>query len=224
MNRAILKWIGILTMTIDHIGLYLVEDSSWNLAFRLIGRFAFPIFAFLIAEGFLKSKHLKQYWIRLFSFTVLVEVLFFLYGLWTDDIALFKSNVFIVLLLGLSLLMVLKSSVEWHHLLAIPILVFSAIVQYPYTVYGLLLILIFGFVQKTWMKALLFVLIHLLLIQIPSVNDSLYLYPWQQQFALLFIPLMFLYNGKKTKENKWFFYWYYPIHMIVIIGVSHLIK
>lgn len=54
----LLKWIGILSMVIDHVGYIFFPEEEW---FRSVGRLAFPIFAYLIAEGTLRTSNKKQY-------------------------------------------------------------------------------------------------------------------------------------------------------------------
>lgn len=68
-SSAALKIIALLTMTIDHLAIFLY-DASFITAYeyiplRVIGRLAFPLFAFMIVEGVLHTKNLKQYLLRL---------------------------------------------------------------------------------------------------------------------------------------------------------------
>ncbi len=225
MNRTVLKIIAIVSMLIDHIGVFLLEEGDLYLACRLVGRLAFPIFAFMIAQGFLKSKHIKQYVIRLAVFALFVEILFLVYALLREVPYIpLKDNVIVPLLLGLLVLISVRSRNDFTRLGLIAILVFTMFVQYPYSIYGLSLIAIFGLIAKKWLQALLFLLVHLLFIQIPGINNVLYLYPWQQQFALFFLPLLFLYNGKKGRDYKYLFYVFYPLHLIVLWVIAHFIK
>lgn len=225
MNRTVLKIIAIVSMLIDHIGVFLLEEGDLYLACRLVGRLAFPIFAFMIAQGFLKSKHIKQYVIRLALFALFVEILFLVYALLQEVPYIpLKDNVIVPLLLGLLVLISVRSRNDFTRLGLIAILVFTMFVQYPYSIYGLSLIAIFGLIAKKWLQALLFLLVHLLFIQIPGINNVLYLYPWQQQFALFFLPLLFLYNGKKGRDYKYLFYVFYPLHLIVLWVIAHFSK
>lgn len=68
LNRSTLKWIALIAMLIDHIAAILGEAcfANWNLdwvytTFRIVGRLAFPIFAFFIAEGWYYTKNKKKY-------------------------------------------------------------------------------------------------------------------------------------------------------------------
>lgn len=225
MNRTVLKFLGIFTMLIDHIGVFLLEEGDLYLACRLIGRLAFPIFAFMIAQGFLKTKHMKQYVLRLGGFALFVEGLFALRSLLFElPYTPLKENVIVPLLFGLLVLICVKSTNDFYRLGLVGILIFTMFVSYPYTIYGLSIIAIFGLASKKWLQALLFILIHLLFIQIPGINIPFYIYPWQQQFALLFLLLLFLYNGQKGRDYKALFYIFYPLHLILLWGIAFFIK
>ncbi|MBQ8840958.1 MAG: hypothetical protein IJ004_06540 [Clostridia bacterium] len=66
-----LKIIALITMTIDHVGYFLYPTEQW---LRIIGRIAFPIFAFLIAEGCRYTRNKKKYFITMLIFAVVCQV------------------------------------------------------------------------------------------------------------------------------------------------------
>ena len=70
MSALILKLIASLSMLIDHAGLMLFND---NPTMRMIGRLAFPIFAFFIAEGFRYTKSKARYAARLLIFALISQ-------------------------------------------------------------------------------------------------------------------------------------------------------
>lgn len=71
LTGNMLKIIALITMTIDHVGYFLYPTEQW---LRIIGRIAFPIFAFLIAEGCRYTRNKKKYFITMLIFAVVCQV------------------------------------------------------------------------------------------------------------------------------------------------------
>ena len=85
MNTYKLKLIAIITMLIDHIAAVLIpSDTMLWLVMRCIGRLAFPIFVFLLVEGFHHTRDVKKYLLRLGAFALISEVPFDLAFYGTD--------------------------------------------------------------------------------------------------------------------------------------------
>mgnify|MGYP005905037403 CR=1 FL=1 len=109
MSGTTLKWIAVISMLIDHTAEVLINhnaaltDPIWAQIYVLmrgIGRIAFPIYAFLLVEGFLYTRDVKKYLARMLTFAVVSEIPF--------DLAVFHTpfywgyqNVFFTLFLGL---------------------------------------------------------------------------------------------------------------------------
>lgn len=109
MSGTTLKWIAVISMLIDHTAEVLINhnaaltDPIWAQIYVLmrgIGRIAFPIYAFLLVEGFLHTRDVKKYLARMLTFAVVSEIPF--------DLAVFHTpfywgyqNVFFTLFLGL---------------------------------------------------------------------------------------------------------------------------
>ena len=115
INGATLKWIAVLCMLIDHIGAVLVEPiclgrvpatiltlRQWVILYyilRGIGRIAFPIFCFLLIEGFTKTRSRKHYLRNLVIFSFISEVPFNC-AIANKPFTLQYQNVFFTLVLG----------------------------------------------------------------------------------------------------------------------------
>jgi len=96
MTSFVLKIIAMTTMFLDHFGLALFNNVT---ELNIIGRIAFPIFAFQITEGYKHTKNLKKYFLRLFIFAIISQIPFSLFtSLFTSNISL---NIFFTLLFGL---------------------------------------------------------------------------------------------------------------------------
>ena len=76
MSSFVLKIIAIITMFIDHLGYAIFGKFS---CFNYIGRLSFPIFAFQISEGYIHTKNLKKYFLRLFLFALVSQIPFMLF-------------------------------------------------------------------------------------------------------------------------------------------------
>jgi hypothetical protein len=226
MNRAVLKWIAIITMTIDHIGVYWVDPGLFHDVLRGIGRISFVLFAFLVAEGFRHSRNVFKYAFRLSAYALVVEGAILGYSLYSGVNLVFTFNVFWPLAMGLWLLIALTREHPAWRLLCIPILLFTVFVQYPYHWYGLALILLFGLLdrKKTVILVAATLLIHLIFVDTPWSIAPLSIYPPLQQFGMLALPLILLYNGVKGKDSKWFFYLYYPAHLAVIYAIGQFFR
>ena len=200
-------------MLIDHIGacvfergLLLVDEIRNDAALfemlrntdrilRLIGRVSFPIFCFLLVEGFLHTHDRKKYALRLFLFALVSEIPFDLaiMGCLFDPV---HQNVFFTLLIGLLAMMLC----DYFRMQAQPVA----------QVLVLILAMVLAWALHTDYGYRGVLLIELLYI---------FRYDRMKQAPLAFIPVWF-YNGKRGKSGKWFFYWFYPVHLLILWGVK----
>lgn len=229
LSGGTLKIIALITMILDH-GTYLFAGygSQHNLYLlgRGIGRLAFPIYCFLIVEGFVHTRNVKKYCFRLFLFALLSEIPF--------DLAFFGTvsymrhqNVFFTLLLGLLLLCLVKwvrqaygtiSGKEYilRTMLAIAFLlviyVVSQNLQADYGFQGILLILFFYIYHTNKIATS---------IANVSINSIMALgSPIQIFGACSVLPICF-YNGKKGISLKYFFYAIYPLHLLLFYFIKY---
>jgi len=216
MSSFNLKLIAIITMLIDHIAaIFVPSDTILWLVMRSIGRLAFPIFVFLIVEGFHHTKDIKKYLIRLGAFALISEIPFDLafYGKVLEGS---HQNVFFTLFLGL-LVITLISMVEKKFqknifvanlLSALLTLGFCAIALFLKTDYnfaGILLIVAFYLFRGS--KALITLS---LIIVTGTILQSINILA-----TLAIIPIAF-YNGQKGKNIKYIFYAFYPAHLLLL--------
>lgn len=205
-NNFTLKMIAIICMAVDHIGYVFFPSEPM---YRHIGRIAFPIFCFLIVEGFYHTRSHLNYLIRLSIFAILSEIPF--------DLAFYKvpfywqkQNVFITLALGLLAIFCLEEMNKQRRFVIPLVLTWLAayFVHCDYGIGGVLLICMFYVTRETpLVRCLLCALI-------------LYLFwgTWELYGILALIPIM-LYNDKRGPSVKMFFYWFYPIHLLIIYGI-----
>ena len=229
MNRSVLKWIAVITMTIDHVAFFLLDPQTiYYLAMRIIGRLAFPIFAFLIAEGFHHTHSVFRYLKRLLILGVVFEVMILsiyqFYDVNLSIIPLFERNINrmnIMFSLGLGLIGLYL--VHHEHIkvrfLVIPAACLSLFLPYGY--YGFGLIMLFGLIKDNQVRMSAFVSLTLIYTSLPQlfkgvpfVGGSVW-----QAFGVLTLPLIFMYKGSKGRDWKWFFYVYYPLHVFVLFMI-----
>lgn len=203
-NGTMLKWIAIITMAIDHVGAILFPEVE---AFRSIGRIAFPLFAFLLVEGYVHTSNVKKYMGRLFLFAVISEIPF--------DIAMYSQafywqhqNIFWTLFLGLLILYLVDQLPNrfFGFLAGIGLIILAQLANTDYAAGGVILIFVlYYFRNKPWIKLICMAVIFGLG------------YGVTQLFGLIaFIPML-LYNGERGKQGwKYFFYVFYPVHLLVI--------
>lgn len=228
MNAKTLKWIAIITMTLDHIGFFLIPDGWLNDVFRGIGRIAFPLFAFLIAQGYEHTHHFGRYILRLGIAAVVMELAVLIIYLVSGEAYFITINVFIPLLAGLLSLWLIHHRNPYYKWLIIPLLVLCEWGGVSYGMYGVLMILAFGLLPKKHQYWTALIILNLFFNEWPLFTYLATSYDtryegWLQWLSLLALVPIQLYNGQKGTYNKWFFYLYYPLHIGIIVTIQLLI-
>lgn len=222
MSSFVLKIIAIVTMFIDHIGYAIFGKFSF---FNYIGRIAFPIFAFQISEGYIHTRNLKKYFLRLFIFALISQIPFMLFYKLISNT--FELNIFFTLLLGLACIYIYdKSKYKFTSIiLSIVIGIIAEFSHCDYGFYGVAIILLFYiFKNNISLASIAFILAttikYLIIIFKYGLYDA-YIY----LLICTIIPIIFinLYNGKKGKDTKYLLYLFYPIHLLLIYGISLII-
>lgn len=216
-----LKLIALITMTIDHIGAYLLPQFT---ILRIIGRISMPIYAFLIAEGCRYTKNKFKYLGLMLGFALIWQLLsyFFLHSLKQCILVTFS----LAMLLIFALQYVEKKKNIWS------CLVFFAALVGVYYVSARLPGQIPGFSIDYGFKGILLpVLISLGVSKPQKLLGAavgmcyLALGSTTQWYSLLALPLLALYSGLRGKGNyKYLFYIYYPLHLVAIYGARWLMQ
>ncbi len=236
LTGAHIKWIAIITMVIDHIGAGFLEpmilngavsaDSLYKLSMgymvlRGIGRFAFPVFCFLLAEGFFYTKSRKKYLTNLLIFALISEVPF--------DWALFgrvidwgHQNVFWTLFAGFVAIWIAEfcmtkslkdrdNAVPYYIAMVAAVIVCAVLAEVIHADYGAVgvaaIFIMYAMHNKPVMGALF------AWMMLSMLN-------WMEIFAFPFILAVMLYNKQRGKQMKYFFYVFYPAHLLIIAIVK----
>ena len=236
LSGTALKLMACITMLIDHIGASCLEAGllvpliasgtfstdpaaasllQMDRVLRYIGRLAFPIFCFLLVEGFLHTHDFKKYALRMLGFALISE--------WPFDWAFFSGvywghqNVYFTLLLGL---LAMKALDTYQTPEGMPALkgilgaatcfLAAALLHCDYDVLGLALILALYMTRKDKRAQC-----------IAGAVFSLF-----EPVAPLAFGLVWFYSGERggsSKLEQWAFYWFYPAHIFVLGVLANLV-
>ena len=238
LSGTALKMIACITMLIDHIGASCIEAGlllpelekgevsggaldqlslfQLDRVLRFTGRLAFPVFCFLLVEGFVHTHDVKKYVRRLFLFALISEVPF--------DLAFFRTpfdpsaqNVYWTLALGVLAMAGLKhfekpdGSASWKGLLCAAGCTLAALLACTdYNGIGVLIICALYLTRGDRKRQCI----------VGAV-----LFAWELTAPLAFV-LVWFYNGQRgryTPAMQKVFYWFYPVHLSVLAVVTNLI-
>ena len=218
LTGNMLKIIAMVAMLIDHVGLYLFPDVT---AFRAIGRIAFPIFAFMIAEGCTYTRNRLRYFLMIAGLGTLCQIV--------TTIAVRTLHQGILITFSLAIAAIFLTEAVWKGqrvlyrvLAAIGLtgIAFTLLAAYlfppfwiDYGAFGVLLPVLVYYIKGNKRKVLgmaVGIAAHALTASVT------------QWCALLAIPLLFLYNGMRGKAKlKYLFYVFYPTHLVVLYLVAN---
>ena len=214
-----LKILAAIFMTLDHMGLMLFPNQ---ILFRILGRLALPIFAYMIAEGCKYTRNRGKYFGMVFGLGTVCQVVY-----WFVDRSLYFS---ILITFSLSILTIFAMQ-NWKEQRSLPSgLVFAAAIAavfalnrlftIDYGFWGCMLPVFAAIPHKTGYDRhpvsviLLGVGLMLLALDLRGI----------QFYSLLSLPLLLAYSGKRGKGNmKYFFYIFYPAHLVILQAIAFLL-
>lgn len=192
-----------------------------NFITEYLGRISFPLFAFLLVEGYLHTKNLKKYYKRLIIFAIISQIPFMLFRTLVGEWKML--NIMFTLLCGL-LCITAYDKIKKEYIsfpLCLIIIFIGNLLNVDYGWFGITIILIlYIFRSSKILKLIAYILVIMFYFYLSGVKyisiDTIKL------FIAYVSPIIFilLYNGKEGKKIKYFFYWFYPIHMFIIYGLS----
>lgn len=244
LSGSSLKLLAIVTMLIDHVGASILEpliaaNNAYTVVspfvtglqldyvlleridfiFRSIGRIAFPIFCFLLVEGFIHTRNKRTYAIRLGIFALLSELPFDL-AFWHNACYPEHQNVFFTLFLAFLCMILCEKFLKkettnaaiTNILCGITVLLtmlLAFLLRTDYHAFGILAVMLLYFLRQNPTKQL--------------IGGSLYFFSWEPFGAVAFLPIA-CYNGKRGFSLKYFFYTFYPLHLLALYGINCLIR
>jgi len=227
-NHRFLKWFALITMTIDHVGHFIFPDL---IELRVVGRLAFPIFAYLFALSYRHTSNQKRLLVLVSVTAVLTQILLYFSGV-TELV-----NVFFLFTLAYGAFKAFDTGKMW---LVVLLAFVAEFLSVDYGFYGLLTLVLFyvyygdkrkqlfGFVGLTVLYSLLPFLSPSLWSSIPVIITQFFDYYWVyfiQVLSVLSIGLLWFYRSEKPVKyqnntlnlfEKYFFYFYYPLHLALL--------
>lgn len=210
-----LKVLAMITMTVDHIGAYLLPQCA---LLRMIGRLAFPIYAYLIAEACVHTRDRRRYVLQMGGMALVCQLVYFfaMGSLYQCILVTFTLSILLIYAIdsgsplpgaGMFLVVLFLTGFLPNRLPGFYI---------DYSLWGVLTP-VAVYLGRNKREKLLFCGILLALLAADHSGFT----QWLGLLAL--IPLA-LYNGKRGKARiKWFFYLYYPLHLVAIYAIGFLI-
>lgn len=220
LTQEHLKILACLLMLLDHIG-HMNLIPGYYTELRTIGRLAFPIFCFLLCQGFIHTHSKKKYIFRLGIGMLLAEIPFdmFCYG----AISFARQSVMVTLFLAFVMAMLMeKTDKMWLKVLLIaPFYFLAELFRTDYGGAGVMMVAVFLLTEDLprkimWQTALLLI--------VQFFVDSWKLtffgisFPMQAFAVFAMVPIA-LYNGRKMTHSwvlQWSFYLFYPVHMLFL--------
>ena len=231
LSQEALKLIACMTMLIDHFGHAIIPELSvpnmaqLYYACRIMGRLAFPIYCFLLAEGMRYTRNQKKYILRLGIGILLAEIPYDILfdGRFTWD----SQNVMVTLTLGAVMLLCMdKTQKKWlKPLMILPFALLAELTKCDYGGWGIAMIAAFALFERLPQQSIAIFLVNYMMnsAAVPVFGA----YVSVQLFAVLaMVPICF-YSGKKLTHSKllqWAFYLFYPLHLLILWIILLIIR
>lgn len=223
LSGNILKIIALIAMTVDHIGLELMND---NIIFRIVGRLAFPIFAFMIAEGCVYTRSRGKYLFKIAALALICQAAYYfaMNSLYMCILVTFSLSVCLIYLYDymvkkqstVTALIFLLALISVYLICeALPRALIFTDFNIDYGFFGVMVPLLI-YIGKDKLQKLILCALGLI-----SLSVSLGQIQW---FCLLALVPLALYSGERGKARiKNLFYIYYPAHLLLIYLVNGII-
>lgn len=243
-----IKIIGIITMLIDHIGVYFENMISPEiyLIFRIIGRVSMPLFVYSLVQGYIHTSNLKKYILRLWGLSIITQVLIYTLSFLNDNYYTGYTTYiteFLNIVFSFVLTLILIKSIDYSKKytnidnkylnLIFRIITITIIVLVYYFIkidYSFIVPIIgidYFLFEKLKVKIksnnlkFIYTVLELLLMLIILVSYNLF-----EIFVVFDIIILLLYNEKKKNKielNRYFTYTFFPIHHSVLYFIAMII-
>lgn len=236
LNREVFKFTAIIAMLLNHVSEVFFEKGSWYGELCLdIGYITAPLMCFFLVEGYYYTHSKKQYLLRLFVFGMISQIPFYM-ALSQGEAWPGRLNMMFTLFLCFLLVEVkvyVKSEMIRYSLFA-GIIFMNSFCDWPTMAPVYTLLFAYAYGSKKKMKGAVGIATAIFLIPMYMTKSLYFSVPEavvMAGVASLFVlgagmAIIYLYNGEKTKKSgaffKWFFYLFYPGHLLVL-GILRMV-
>lgn len=223
MSSFLLKIIACFTMLLCHIP-FVYPQYSVPLIY--IGKISFPLYAFLISEGYVHTRNFSKYLTRLIVFGVISQIPAYLLFVGKSFNGLYL-NIFFTLALGLLGIRIYDKIKSKY--ISIPLIILLSVIaellKFDYGAFGVLMIVCFYVFKRNKLNMVLsqmFLMFILYMKKMSYYTFSLFNLQYilfQLLFSVISLAIILTYNGKKGKSSsriKLMFYCFYPVHLIIL--------
>lgn len=239
-DTNLLKLIAMIAMFIDHAGKMLFPQYP---IMRVIGRMAFPIYAYCIAAGCVYTKDPLNYFKRI-VLLALISQPFYAVALGHETPAMYaisfaeepvraavnfymqswaKPSILLSLSFGILIVWTIRER-QLLLTLALSLLCWKMHNSFDYGIRGLILIVLFYLFCSKWWLSLPIMLAYMVWWGLKGAGYTLFDVRFGiQMFAVLSLPLIYIHTKSKIRINKWLFYFYYPAHLVAIIALNRFV-
>ena len=244
LDSNAIKIIAIVAMTIDHIAWAVFPGYPKEvlpMVMHIVGRLTCPIMCYFIAEGYHYTRDINKYTLRVFLFAIVSHFAYIFASTDYVDVKSFipfyygnvlnQTSVMWSLAWGLVMLRVVMSEKIQSNLLNVGLVVLICLVSFPsdWSCVAALCIMAIGANRGNFKAQMSWMILYVTIYSLVYFFALDKVYGLMQMAVVLSIPVIYLYNGKRGKNPKmnkfmkWFFYLYYPVHLL-IIGVLRILN
>lgn len=230
-----IKIIAAISMLIDHIGVVFCPN---NMPLHAIGRIAFPLFAFMLAEGARYTKNKRRHILLLGGLALICQVVFYIAtrGLMMSILVTFTISLALIYLMEIAKRVLLSENARRREKILWPLaFLFAAFAAWlfcyffvvDYGFVGCMVPVILSIPNSRGIENAPPMLVRLdtLMARIPLSCLCILLVTLEfgtlQLFSSLALPFLLLYSGKRGRwRMKYFFYLFYPLHLVLLYGIA----
>lgn len=237
LDSNMLKFIAIIAMTVDHIAWAVFPGYSTDIVpvvLHIIGRITCPIMCYFIAEGYHYTRNINKYTTRLSVFAIISHFAYVAasnsFVDWKSFIPFYYGDIFNqtsviwALAWGLVMLRVVNSNKIKNNFMKIILVLLICVISFPsdWSCIASLCVLAIGTNKGNFKKQMLWMIFYVFIYAAVYFFALNKFYGIIQMGVVFAIPLLMMYSGKRGNNPKlyssmkWFFYVYYPLHLVFI--------